>query len=177
MINCVDLVIDVALIEHLCDLARLHTPPLHLRVTSAQLASLSVETIAGVAYLGNVPVTTSKQVPPPRPAPPVVEVPVDLDTAKARRVVELQAAIRSHVDEVMPRDTREMALADYCDLLFAIVGGGTVDGVKATALMAQKGFTLRARAEGDRVEVDIEACVTVGAVGAVTVDFVKIGGL
>lgn len=178
MIDCTDLgVVDGPLRARLLHLARLHTPPLHLRVTPVQLDALGVEVIAGHAYLGDVPVTASQQVPPPRPIPPVEPPVVDLDEAKAGRVAELQLAIRSRVDEVLPRDAREMALADYCDLLFAIVGGGTVDGVKATALMAQKGFTLRARAEGARVEVDIASCTTVDAVGAVNVDFVKIGGL
>lgn len=181
MINCTDYaVIDDALLARVLYLARQHTPPLHLWVTPDQMAELlDVEVIDGVAYLGNVPVTTSEQVPPPAVVVPAVVVPVvvDLDEAKAARTLELQASIRAHVDSVLPRDEREIALADYCDLLFALIGGAFVDGEAATLLQVKKNFTLRARLEGLRIEAACAACTTVDTLSDVVVDFATIGGL
>lgn len=182
MIDCTPLVIDDATLAHLLSLAS-NPPwthaPLALRVTPAQIAALDVEFVDGVAYLGDVPVTTGETQPPPRPRAPVVVEPVvvDLAEAKAARIVELQASIRAHVDEVLPRDEREIALADYCDLLFALIGGAFVDGEAATILQAKKNFTLRARVEGLRVEAACNACVTVDDLADVVVDFATIGGL
>lgn len=95
----------------------------------------------------------------------------------AARAATLQAEIRAYVDSVLPRDEREIALADYCDMLLGLIGGAEVDGVAATLLQAKKNFTLRARVEGLRVEAACAACATVDDLSDVVVDFAAIGGL
>lgn len=102
-----------------------------------------------------------------------IEVPFD-EVAKAR-ALELQAEVRAYVDSVLPRDDREIALADYCDLLLALIGGGPVDGEAATALMAKKNFTLRARKVGDKAQADCDACKSVDELARVAVDLDVIG--
>lgn len=102
---------------------------------------------------------------------------VTIDELREQRRELLQRAIRDHVDSVLPRDEREIALADYCDMLLSLLGGGFVDGEAATLLQAKKNFTMRARVAGVQVKTDCDACETLEQLAAVVVDFDAIGGI
>lgn len=185
MIDCRALTLDTAVLARCLWLASRPpwTPaPLALRVTDAQMAALDIEVIEGVAYLGDVPVTTGETQPPPRPRAPVVVEPVvepvvvDLVALKAQRKNETRDELWSYVDsKISPRE-REAMIGLFLAANFTLTIGGHVNqwalGVLVFCLDWCKGGMRQQEAV---LTPAIDAATDVDGVAAVVPDFDALG--
>lgn len=174
-IDCTPLTIDDATLAHLLSLASrppwTHAP-LALRVTDAQMAALDVEVIGGVAYLGDVPVTTGDTQPPPRPRAPVVVEPVvvDLDEAKAARIEANSAELLAHVESRIDKDEMNALIATRLRVLGMRADGVTPNAEAVALLDGMQAWVDGCMMMSALLSSTVEMASTVEEVGAIAPD-------